>query len=71
MRIIYAFHDQDPPEVTGLSYHGSNNRGTKSLSLVNFVEEAAESLPADAFYIDLPFDKVTTILKRREFLVNP
>ena len=62
MRIIYSWHDRDPEEATGLAYHGRSQRGSKSLSLVNFVEEDVMTLPPDAFYVDLHFDKVTSQL---------
>ncbi|XP_071438873.1 MOXD1 homolog 2 [Hetaerina americana] len=39
MRVIYAYHDEDPVDGSGLLYHGSSRRGSRSLYLVERVNQ--------------------------------
>ena len=52
IRVIFSFTETDPEDITGLDYHGSSNRGTKSVILLNYNEDS-QSLPDDAFSLDI------------------
>lgn len=52
MRVIFSFTDTDPDDITGLSYHGNENRGTKSLILRSH-NEGSQSLPEDSVSMDI------------------
>ena len=51
MRVIYSFTDDDPEDITGLAYHGSSNRGTKSVVLLNY-NDGNQTLPEDSISMD-------------------
>ena len=51
MRVIYSFSEDDLEDITGLEYHGSTNRGTKSVVLINFSDES-QTLPEDSISMD-------------------
>ena len=51
MRVIYSFTDDDPEDITGLDYHGSSNRGTKSVVLINY-NDGNQTLPEDSISMD-------------------
>ena len=57
IRVIYSFTDTDPEDITGLDYHGSSNRGTKSVILLNY-NEGGQTLPEDAFHMDFRVTEV-------------
>ena len=51
MRVIYSFTDDDPEDITGLDYHGSSNRGTKSVVLINY-NDGNQTLSEDSISMD-------------------
>ena len=51
MRVIYSFTEDDPEDITGLEYHGSTNRGTKSVVLINY-NDGNQTLPEDSVSMD-------------------
>ena len=57
--MIFSFTDSDPEDITGLDYHGSSNRGTKSVILLNY-NEGGQTLPDDAFHMDFRVTEVCT-----------
>ena len=52
IRVIYSFTDTDPENITGLSYHGSDNRGTKSVILLSYNDDG-QTLPEDSINVDI------------------
>ena len=56
--MIYSFTDTDPEDITGLDYHGSSNRGTRSVVLL-YYNDIAESLPDDAISMDIVITEVS------------
>ncbi len=62
MRVIYSFTNEDPDDITGLSYHGSNNRGTKSLALLSY-NDGVQTLPDDAIIVDFRVTEVKFLLE--------
>ena len=59
LRVIFSFTDTDPEDITGLDYHGSSNRGTKSVILLNY-NEGGQTLPDYAFHMDFRVTEVCT-----------
>ena len=57
IRMIFSFTDTDPDDITGLDYHGSSNRGTKSVILLNYYG-GGQSLPEDAISLDVVVSEV-------------
>ena len=57
MRVIYSFTDVDPEDITGLEYHGSTNRGTKSVVLINN-NDGNQTLPDDTITMDFLITEV-------------
>ena len=57
MRVIYSFTDDDPEDITGLAYHGSSNRGTKSVVLINY-NDGNQTLPEDSISMDFLITEV-------------
>ena len=55
IRVIFSF--TDPENVTGLDYHGSSNRGSKSVLLLNYNGDS-QSLPDDAISLDVVVSEV-------------
>ncbi|XP_067141854.1 DBH-like monooxygenase protein 1 homolog [Centruroides vittatus] len=52
-RIIYAYHEQDPDSVDEIMYHGSRNRGTKSILLLKPQRSDDIKLPDDVLSWDI------------------
>ena len=50
IRVIYSFTEDDPEDITGLEYHGTN-RGTKSVVLINY-SDGDKTLPDDTISMD-------------------
>ena len=61
-RIIFSFTDEDPDDETGLSYHGSSNRGTKSVVLLSYHDEH-QNLPDDVISMDILVSEVSCAKK--------
>ena len=57
IRVIFSFTDTDPEDITGLDYHGSSNRGTKSVILLNY-NGGSQTLPDDAISMDIIMSEV-------------
>ena len=57
IRVIFSFTDTDPDDITGLDYHGSFNRGTKSVIVLNY-NGGSQSLPEDAISLDVVVSEV-------------
>ena len=57
IRVIFSFTDTDPEDVTGLDYHGSSNRGSKSVLLLNYNGDS-QNLPEDAISLDVVVSEV-------------
>ena len=57
IRVIYSFTDTDPEDITGLDYHGSSNRGTKSVLLLSY-NNVNQTLPEDSISMDFLISEV-------------
>ena len=57
IRVIFSFTETDPEDITGLDYHGSSNRGTKSVILLNY-NGGSQNLPEDAISLDVVVSEV-------------
>ena len=69
MRVIYSFTDDDPEDITGLTYH-NNNRGTKSVVLINY-NDGDQTLPEDSISMDFLVTEVSIFqLFMQIFLVS-
>ena len=58
IRVIFSFTDTDPEDITGLDYHGSSNRGTKSVILLTYNDDD-QTLPDDAISWEILVSEVT------------
>ena len=56
--MIFSFTDTDPEDITGLDYHGSSNRGTKSVILLTYNDDD-QALPEDAISLEILISEVT------------
>ena len=57
IRVIFSFTDTDPEDITGLDYHGSANRGSKSVLLLNYNGDD-QTLPEDSISMDFLISEV-------------
>ena len=57
IRVIYSFTDTDPEDITGLDYHGSTNRGSKSVLLLSYNGDD-QTLPEDSISMDFLISEV-------------
>ena len=55
--MIFSFTDTDPDDITGLDYHGSSNRGTKSVILLTYNDDD-QTLPEDAISLEILISEV-------------
>ncbi|KAI8504838.1 DBH-like monooxygenase protein 1 [Branchiostoma belcheri] len=68
-RVIWAYHEQDPPHDTALMYHGET-RGARSLMLLDGTGDTDRDMPADVQKLDfrndyaIPESRVTNYLYR-------
>ncbi|XP_078682281.1 DBH-like monooxygenase protein 1 isoform X2 [Branchiostoma floridae x Branchiostoma belcheri] len=68
-RVIWAYHEQDPPDDTALMYHGET-RGARSLMLLDGTGYRDTDMPADVQKLDfrndyaIPESRVTNYLYR-------
>ena len=58
IRVIFSFTDTDPEDITGLDYHGSSNRGTKSVLLLTY-NPNDQTLPDDTISWEILVSEVT------------
>ena len=52
MRLLYAFHSDDPTPGTNICYHGFERRGTKSVSLLSSSQPSLIFNDDDIKYIE-------------------
>ncbi|XP_077997834.1 DBH-like monooxygenase protein 1 [Glandiceps talaboti] len=47
LRLIYSYHKDDPESETGLSYHGSDQRGSRSIHLLGYTPDLPDMPTGD------------------------
>ena len=57
IRVIFSFTDTDPEDITGLDYHGGDNRGAKSVLLLSH-NDSNQTLPEDSISMDFLISEV-------------
>ncbi|KAJ8300645.1 hypothetical protein KUTeg_022164 [Tegillarca granosa] len=52
MRLIYAYHPDDPSSMDSLVWHGASRRGTRSVLMLSGPKISVYSLPSDSKHFD-------------------
>ncbi|XP_067141855.1 DBH-like monooxygenase protein 1 [Centruroides vittatus] len=57
-RLIFAYNDENPGSTGEISYHGSQNRGTKSVVLLNYSKNIIPEDPSDLYHWEVRHSNV-------------
>ena len=52
VRVIWAYHPDDPTSEDAIAYHGNSRRGTKSLYLIQHTPMTPPAMPNDTTTLD-------------------